>query len=392
MRHRFLGRVLFVAVCVGALGLAGCVSFQPQPTVDFSLNPASGSRPLLVDFTPAAEGTPATYLWNFGDGSTSSEEAPSHVYYTKGAYTVTLTVSYASGETVTAKKTDCIEVGGGFTSPTALDLYWLNGSTGAIRRGPAAGGSVATLVSSGARGGALAVGLGRVYWWDGSDLVRTPTSGGSPAYLFYTYGAPEGLCVDEAHSKLYWTSQTFGGAGGILRCDAGGGNNQFLLSETSDRRAWFVAFDPAADRLYYLEVHYDYSVQPHAASDAKGVTVTASIGWVNPATKATHAVIAGLSQNVGGLAIDAGLSAGARYVYWTNPAAGTIERCKIDGTDPTTLISGLDSPHGIAIDITSGYLYWSDAAGIHRAKLDGTGQESIYPNARAVDVAIGQAP
>lgn len=290
------------------------MSFQPEPTVDFSLNPTLGSRPLLVDFTPSAEGTPTTYLWDFGDGSTSSEAAPSHVYYTKGIYTVTLTVSYASGATVTAKKTDCIDVGGGFTSPTALGLYWLNGSTGAIRRGPAAGGSVATLVSSGARGGALAVGLGRVYWWDGSDLVRTPMSGGSPAYLFYTYGAPEGLCVDEAQSSLYRTSQTFGGSGGILRCDADGGSSQVLLSAANDRQPRFVAFDPAANRLYYLEVHYDYSVQPHAASDAKAVTVTASIGWMNPATQATHTVIAGLSRNIGSLDIDAGLSAGARYI------------------------------------------------------------------------------
>lgn len=53
---------------------------------------------------------------------------------------------------------------------------------------------------------------------------------------------------------------------------------------------------------------------------------------------------------------------------------------------------GLDSPQGIAVDITSGYLYWSDATGIHGAKLDGTGQESIYPNARAVALAVGQAP
>jgi PKD repeat protein len=368
------------------------MSFRPQPAVDFSLSPASGSRPLVVDFAAAAEGTPATYLWNFGDGSTSSEQAPSHVYYTKGTYTVTLTVSYSSGETVTAKKTDCIEVGGGFTSPTSLDLYWLNGSTHTIRRGPAAGGAVATLVSGGARGEALAVGLGRVYWWDGNDLVRTPTGGGSPAYLFYTYGAPLGLCVDEAHSKLYWTSQTFGRAGGILRCDPGGGNIQFLLSEPNDRHARFVAFDPVTNRLYYLEMHYDYSVQPHAASDAKAVTVTASISWINPDTQATHSITSGLSQSVGGLAIDAGLSAGARYIYWTKPAAGTIERCKIDGTDRTTLIAGLSSPQGIAVDITSGYLYWSDASGIHRSKLDGTGKELIYPNARAVALAIGQAP
>ncbi len=34
-----------------------------------------------------------TYLWNFGDESTSTEESPVHSYEAKGAYTVTLTVT-----------------------------------------------------------------------------------------------------------------------------------------------------------------------------------------------------------------------------------------------------------------------------------------------------------
>jgi PKD repeat protein len=34
-----------------------------------------------------------SYLWDFGDGSTSTEENPSHVYTAVGRYTVTLTVT-----------------------------------------------------------------------------------------------------------------------------------------------------------------------------------------------------------------------------------------------------------------------------------------------------------
>ncbi len=41
------------------------------------------------------------YLWNFGDGTTSTEENPSHKYATAGDYTVTLTLSY----NVTCRKT-----------------------------------------------------------------------------------------------------------------------------------------------------------------------------------------------------------------------------------------------------------------------------------------------
>ncbi len=43
-------------------------------------------------------GTPGyTYLWDFGDGNTSSQAAPSHTYATAGFYSATLTVTDAHG-------------------------------------------------------------------------------------------------------------------------------------------------------------------------------------------------------------------------------------------------------------------------------------------------------
>lgn len=40
---------------------------------------------------------PNTYLWNFGDGSTSTAVSPSHTYVTQGTYYVTLTTTDANG-------------------------------------------------------------------------------------------------------------------------------------------------------------------------------------------------------------------------------------------------------------------------------------------------------
>jgi len=58
-------------------------------------SPTSGLAPLAVSFTGSATGgtPPYTYNWNFGDGSSSSAQNPSHTYSTIGNYTANLTVT-----------------------------------------------------------------------------------------------------------------------------------------------------------------------------------------------------------------------------------------------------------------------------------------------------------
>jgi PKD repeat protein len=68
------------------------------PTADFTATPASGSAPLLVQFTDASHpgAMPITaWHWTFGDGATSAEPNPSHLYAMQGTYSVSLTVTTA---------------------------------------------------------------------------------------------------------------------------------------------------------------------------------------------------------------------------------------------------------------------------------------------------------
>lgn len=66
----------------------------------FSIGPGqqSGIIPHRVDFSDLSEGSVQSWLWNFGDGTTSTEQHPSHTYTESGAYDVSLTVTSTTGE------------------------------------------------------------------------------------------------------------------------------------------------------------------------------------------------------------------------------------------------------------------------------------------------------
>ncbi|HEY7313483.1 MAG TPA: Ig-like domain-containing protein, partial [Gemmataceae bacterium] len=75
----------------------GPYSAAPGTAINFS---GSGSVPDPKDTL--------TYLWNFGDGSTSTSQNPSHAYTSAGNYNVTFTVTASDGAKTTATTTATI--------------------------------------------------------------------------------------------------------------------------------------------------------------------------------------------------------------------------------------------------------------------------------------------
>ena len=67
------------------------VPFVP-PVAKFAASPTSGPAPLKVNFTDQSTGSPTTYVYNFGDGTTITGKNPVHTYRYPGTYTVTLNV------------------------------------------------------------------------------------------------------------------------------------------------------------------------------------------------------------------------------------------------------------------------------------------------------------
>ncbi|MDE0635977.1 MAG: DUF5060 domain-containing protein [Candidatus Poribacteria bacterium] len=73
-----------------------------RPEAKASADVMQGSAPLTVAFSAAGD---LTQHWNFGDGTTSDESNPKHVYEKLGQYTVILTVTDAEGISSTAALT-----------------------------------------------------------------------------------------------------------------------------------------------------------------------------------------------------------------------------------------------------------------------------------------------
>ncbi len=106
----------------------------PAPKSFFS---ASGvlNDPLSVQFTDQSTGNITAYLWDFGDGMTSSEQSPLHTYQSDGTYTVTLTVGSADGRTDSHSEdvTVATPISAGFNAQiSGLGVQFTNQSTGSI--------------------------------------------------------------------------------------------------------------------------------------------------------------------------------------------------------------------------------------------------------------------
>lgn len=86
------------------------VTEEPEtPVASFAASETSGDAPLTVQFVDSSTNSPTSWLWSFGDGSTSALQNPSHTYTSAGTYTVTLTASNSAGSD-TATESDYITV------------------------------------------------------------------------------------------------------------------------------------------------------------------------------------------------------------------------------------------------------------------------------------------
>ena len=91
--HLLLGGLLALML-VACGGGGGGDDKQTEPTLEASASFSQQNDGLTVTFDAGhSSGAIASYLWDFGDGSTGTGKSTSHSYAVAGSYTVTLTVT-----------------------------------------------------------------------------------------------------------------------------------------------------------------------------------------------------------------------------------------------------------------------------------------------------------
>ena len=123
---------LFISLFASVLLFATC-SKGPKPVAAFSFEPASALARDTVKFSNQSTDA-TTYSWNFGDDSTSTLEAPGHIYMAGGTFTVTLTATGLGGKKSASQTLTILpSISGGWTSTFTNGMRSVTGSLNLVQ-------------------------------------------------------------------------------------------------------------------------------------------------------------------------------------------------------------------------------------------------------------------
>ncbi|MBB1125688.1 PKD domain-containing protein [Thiospirillum jenense] len=116
-----LGRYWYVGTLDGATGQFTAIN-RIQDTEPGSTARSGSEQPYppKPEAREAVAPTITAWLWDFGDGETSTEQNPQHIYTEPGVYTVMLTVTNSDGMSREVVKTEYVNVAGATTVSTVL--------------------------------------------------------------------------------------------------------------------------------------------------------------------------------------------------------------------------------------------------------------------------------
>lgn len=250
-------------------------------------------------------------------------------------------------------------------------VYWTDRGASQLKRMNFDGSNLQTIPVSGAvtspgnniRGIAIDNASGRIFWADnGADrLLRAHLDGSGSVILHTITGGssfPADVRLDFVNQHLYWCDQT---RLRIQRSTLDGAAVTDIITNAAVSGPYFMDVDVPSGKIYWG----DFS---------GGNIYRANLDGTGRETLLTG------NNSTRGVRVDPR----ERMLYWINRDDKKVHRCPLaafeGGTIPLThpavqtLYQGLDTPHGLTLDVPARKIYWADTG---TNPGNGTGGQSI---------------
>lgn len=227
------------------------------------------------------------------------------------------------------------------------------------------GSNLRTLIASAGtnvRGIAIDIKRNLLFYADnGGNVIYRAKLDGSERESIVSTGLrfPADIALDTESSKIYWCDKD---NDRIERSDYDGRNRETVIETEGP---YYLDLDLTHNKLYWG----DFS---------GGNIFRASL----PNAENTEKIVSGLIRTRG---VKVDPSGG--YFYWCDREAHKVQRKPINGGDIEDLYTGLDTPHGMTLDIDAKKVYWVDtgtnsiggtgAKAVSRGDMDGSGKQEV---------------
>ncbi len=334
---------------------------KPKPTASFTASKTTAETDEVITFTNTSENA-SSYLWSFGDGTTSTVESPTKSYTAADTYTVTLVATGPGG--VSTKAVDIT-----ITEPeVGTEIFFIDADDEVINRFSIADPDDMTtfLEVTGMAGVGLAYDdtHEKIYFSDfnATDVGKiwsVNLAGTGLDDIAVELVEPYAVAVDVAGGKIYYADGADSeDVGHIYRSNLdGSGVETIVTMDGAGFRA--VALDLTNDKLYFYEVQLENLYISNLDGTEQDIIVDGVYGY--------------------GIIVDAPNG----KIYFddqnSNDGNGALLMADLDGDNVETVDNTASRIYGLAIDADEDKLYWSarDNGEIYQADLDGSNKITL---------------
>jgi sugar lactone lactonase YvrE len=259
-------------------------------------------------------------------------------------------------------------------------LYWIETSFSAPKLGranPDGTNRVTTPLTAGSlpEGLALDAASSRLYWtesaWSGANVNRIGANLSSRTALVAGEFSMHGIALDVPHGNMYWTSSNLVVGPAIERANLDGTGHVVIEALPPGSNPRGIVLDAANSSVIWA----DYDLGTISACGLNGGAITE---------------VATELPGIWGLALDTFTG----QLFLSNYIYGTIQQALPPYGTFTDVVTSLGNPTYVAVDPSGGKVYWSEAGAgaqkIQRANYDGTLVQNLgIPTASFGGLAVG---